>query len=167
MAGDDESGSRTQAALRADRPAVQLDQLPHHRQPDPAALLSPAARILHPMKTFEEPGQLRGGYSHSGNRARSLRPSALPARSRISISPSKVNFRALETRFKTTFSHILPIHMDQFRKRRAIHYQLQPALSVATRKNAGQLKGGLGQIGSAQIPPPPFGFNPRKSPIKC
>ena len=53
-------------ALGGDRAAVQPDQLLHQRQPDAAALVGPAPRVLDPVEPLEQPGHLLGGDARAG-----------------------------------------------------------------------------------------------------
>ena len=88
------------------RAAVQLHQLVHQGQADAGALDRARAGVLHPAEPLEDVGERVGrdaapGIAHGQGDA--ARPAVLSA---TRISPSKVNLKALETRFRTIFSHM-------------------------------------------------------------
>ncbi len=84
---------------------MQLDDLLDERQPDAAALMRPAPGVFNAMEPLEKPGELFGGNAGTG-----VPHSKLDAKRTwlivTAISPSKVNLKALETRLRTTFSHM-------------------------------------------------------------
>jgi hypothetical protein len=102
---DRERGAHPPVALRGDRAPVQPDQLPDQGQPDTAALVGPGRDVLDPVEPVEQAGYLRRGDPTPVSATRSTAcPSSSP--SRTLTVPEKVNFSALLSRLKTTFSHI-------------------------------------------------------------
>ena len=85
---------------------MQFDQFLNECQSDPCAFVRPGVDALDAMKAFEHPLEMLLGNSHApvSRTCNSTAPST--GFSVSATSPSNVNFKALESRFKTTFSHI-------------------------------------------------------------
>ena len=92
-------------APRLDRSTMELDEFGHKRKADTGALLASSARALNPVEALENMWQfmIRNACSGILDRERGM----FTPRTRVTVTlPSKVYLRALESRLKTTFSHI-------------------------------------------------------------
>ncbi len=85
--------------------AVQPDEFLDQRQADSAALGGAGLGGLDPVEPLEEPGHLGGRDADAGVGDAEDRVAAVAA-TRTVIDPSKVNFSALDSRLRTTFSHM-------------------------------------------------------------
>ena len=100
-----ERGFRPQNAFGCNGAAEQLEQLLHQCQADSAAFVHARVGALHPVKPFEKPRHFRCRNARS--RVTDNECSDAPVcRIETVISPSNVNFRALDNRLSTTFSQI-------------------------------------------------------------
>ena len=145
-------------ALGPDRAAVQPDQLLHQGQADPRpSCVRPRAPSTRWNRSKSR------GISSAGMPvpvSRTDSSTADPAaRSETAISPSRVNLKALETRFRTIFSHMSRSTIDRLGQRRAVHRQLQPGPLAGRAEVAGQLRGQRGQVGRLVDRPDPAGLD--------
>ena len=95
--------SALSAAMRA---AVQRHQFLDEREPDAAALVGPAARVLDAMEPLEQPGHLLGGYTDTGVGDGDHGVVGVAAHTASMMVPSRVNFNAFDSRLNITFSHM-------------------------------------------------------------
>ena len=102
----DERTSLAEHALGFDRAAVQLHQFLHQGQPDAAAFVGRPRGTFDAVEPLEKPGQLLGGDADAGVPHAQLGRSGPPAAARPRSRPRSVNLKALETRFRTIFSHM-------------------------------------------------------------
>jgi hypothetical protein len=89
-------------------PAMRLDQFLHQSKADPAALDGTSARALDAPEAIEQMRQFFGRYPGTGVAYRHFRAIRASAEVRVSttISPSKVNLKAFDSRFRMIFSHM-------------------------------------------------------------
>ena len=94
------------SALDFDGAPVQPHQLLDQRQPDARPFMSPRTGALDAVEPLKNVRELLLGDARTGVADDQPRPIRLPCSSDTSISPSSVNLKAFETRFRTIFSHM-------------------------------------------------------------
>ena len=93
--------------------------------------------------------------------SRTRSSTAPPARRRATaIPPSRVNLKALDSRLRTTFSHIGRSTNTGSPTRRAVHRQGQPGLLAGRPEVAGEVGGEGGEVGRLVGRPHPPGLDP-------
>ena len=153
--GDGERRALPDDALGGDGAAVQLDQLLHQRQPDAAAFVGAAPRVLDPVEPLEQPGHLLGGDARAGVPHPQFGAASPARRSVTAISPSKVNLKALESRLRTIFSHMSRSTKTGSASGGQSTVSRSPARSHGRAEDAGQLGGEGGEVGRLVRRPDP------------
>ena len=85
---------------------MQLDQFLHQREADSGSFDGAALGSGDPMESLENMRQLRFGNAGAGVPNRQFGMPSGTASATRSRCPSKVNFKAFESRLRTIFSHI-------------------------------------------------------------
>ena len=134
------------AVDRRTEPPCSRDQLLHQREADARALVGAARGPATRWKRSKSFGSSSAGMPVPVSRTVSSKCDA-GSRSLTSISPSKVNLKALETRLRTIFSHISRSTKTGSRERRAVDDELQPGLLDRRAEHARELRGEGRKVG--------------------
>ena len=145
---DAHRGPGTQSALHRDSATVQTDQFVHQREADAGALHGARCLPLDAMKAIEDARQFILRDSHAGIADERVRQSCSSASCTVTpILPSSVYLNALETRFRTTRSHMSASTYTGSGKRRAVDIEHQSRMLAGGTKVAGKLGGVSAKVG--------------------